>query len=310
MTDDTNQKITKSEHYVPKFYLKNFSAGSEQVYVYDIDRAKIYLGNIKDICVENYFYESRYNHETHGSQFIQPNKHENAFSSLEGEYAPLIREVIRDTHLALSQHIEFQLDEERKSKIAQFAAHLFFRNKWIVNRHLNGENGIEAMAELMEKDNELKASLELSRLMGVPDAAIAKSVSFEALFDSLSTLFTRGFEQLESTLIIAPPNSEFLTSSCPVYFDLYDDEDNITQIKCAFLPLSPKLTVLFYGTPFSNKPKHQGIVGEGIVDFLNREYVKLDAVDKLISKNKSLLDSIKGSWENDSRRNRSHSLGS
>lgn len=46
----------KKQHYVPKFYLRQFSNDGEMVYVYNLYHRKSFRNNIKDICQESYFY--------------------------------------------------------------------------------------------------------------------------------------------------------------------------------------------------------------------------------------------------------------
>ena len=51
---------TIKQHYVPQFYLKNFSNKSKEgffIYCYDIDENKQYPANIKNIAEEKYFYK-------------------------------------------------------------------------------------------------------------------------------------------------------------------------------------------------------------------------------------------------------------
>ena len=47
----------KRQHYVPRFYLKNFTInGNEQLYVLDKNSNNIFYKNIQEICEQNYYY--------------------------------------------------------------------------------------------------------------------------------------------------------------------------------------------------------------------------------------------------------------
>lgn len=46
----------KKQHYVPKFFLRNFSDGTDMVYAYNLKHRKTFWLNISDICQEKYFY--------------------------------------------------------------------------------------------------------------------------------------------------------------------------------------------------------------------------------------------------------------
>ena len=49
--------ISKSQHYVPKFYLKNFSKGNNKIHVFSKENNKKFCANISKVANENYFYK-------------------------------------------------------------------------------------------------------------------------------------------------------------------------------------------------------------------------------------------------------------
>ena len=51
---------TKKQHYVPQFYLKNFSDESLQLYVLNKNIKKIYKSSVRDICSRNNLYEIKW----------------------------------------------------------------------------------------------------------------------------------------------------------------------------------------------------------------------------------------------------------
>lgn len=55
MVDKTN--ISKSQHYVPKFYLKNFSRRNDKVHVFSKKDNRKFCANISKIANEKYFYK-------------------------------------------------------------------------------------------------------------------------------------------------------------------------------------------------------------------------------------------------------------
>ena len=55
MKNKTN--ILKSQHYVPKFYLKNFSKGNNKIHVFSKENNKKFCANISKVANENYFYK-------------------------------------------------------------------------------------------------------------------------------------------------------------------------------------------------------------------------------------------------------------
>ena len=51
---------TKKQHYVPQFYLKNFSDESLQLYVLNKNIKKIDKSSVRDICYRNNLYEIKW----------------------------------------------------------------------------------------------------------------------------------------------------------------------------------------------------------------------------------------------------------
>ena len=55
MVNKTN--ISKSQHYVPKFYLKHFSKGNNKIHVFSKENNKKFCANISKVANEKYFYK-------------------------------------------------------------------------------------------------------------------------------------------------------------------------------------------------------------------------------------------------------------
>lgn len=48
----------KKQHYVPQFYLRNFSNDNKQIFVFDKFDKKIFSANIKNVGCQRYFYNT------------------------------------------------------------------------------------------------------------------------------------------------------------------------------------------------------------------------------------------------------------
>lgn len=116
-----------NDHYIPQFYLKNFSIpDSNQIYVYRRNR-DIFKTNIRNIASVNDFYT-----------FIDKKKKRNRtlekqFSALEANSAPIIEKIITTE--------ELNLDDKEKNILSNFIAFLFVRDirfrKKIKDTHSN-----------------------------------------------------------------------------------------------------------------------------------------------------------------------------
>lgn len=52
--------MTKKQHYVPRFLLKNFSDDQEAAWCLKKSNLKVFKTNIRNICCKSYLYETRW----------------------------------------------------------------------------------------------------------------------------------------------------------------------------------------------------------------------------------------------------------
>ncbi len=86
------------QHYVPQFYLKNFSISNREDFIYAYKRnKKIFFTNIKNVAVEKNFYT--FKNKITGEKI---NDIDYALTLLEGEVAPLIKKLTKTNYLKLT----------------------------------------------------------------------------------------------------------------------------------------------------------------------------------------------------------------
>lgn len=86
-----NQQITKNQHFVPRFYFREFSASPKGIYRHNIqspDEESIFV-SIKDECAEKYLYEML----SESGELLEPNKLENIFSQFETDFSNTIKSI-------------------------------------------------------------------------------------------------------------------------------------------------------------------------------------------------------------------------
>lgn len=104
---------TKKQHYIPQFYLKNFSHDQNHIHVYDKkigEKGEFRYQTTTDIAHENHFYTYRTKKGTNENL-------EDFFCQFEGDAAAIIEKVYR-TH---------QITNEEKEKLALFVAFIYTR---------------------------------------------------------------------------------------------------------------------------------------------------------------------------------------
>ena len=107
-------KITKSQHYVPRFILKHFVENNEQIWVFDKQKNEKFKTNIKNISAENRFYDF----SIQGANMSL----EQYLSHIETKTSKLIKKIINDESLV-------NINDEEKIIISRFIALQFTRVK-------------------------------------------------------------------------------------------------------------------------------------------------------------------------------------
>ena len=88
---------TKNQHYVPQFYLRNFSINSKSINFFNISTGRIILGDsIKNQCSEDYFY---------GKNIPV----EKAFGEIETSSGTLFKKIINDSYIPSTKTPEHTL---------------------------------------------------------------------------------------------------------------------------------------------------------------------------------------------------------
>lgn len=105
--------FTKKQHYIPQFYLKNFSQDAERLYIYDKskgERGEIRHQTTVEVAHQNHFYTYRTKNGTKENL-------EDFFCRFEGDAATIIEKV----------HKSKVITPEEKEKLALFIAFLYTR---------------------------------------------------------------------------------------------------------------------------------------------------------------------------------------
>jgi hypothetical protein len=79
--------ITKKQHYIPKFYIKNFSFDLKSIFELNHNKQSIYKNSIKNSMCENLTYED---------EFLSPNSLERYFGSIEDKVSSSLRTIIAE----------------------------------------------------------------------------------------------------------------------------------------------------------------------------------------------------------------------
>ena len=215
----------KNQHYVPQFYLRNFSSTGRSLNLLNISTGKIIVGDsIKNQCSEDYFY---------GRTILI----EKAFGEIETNTGRMLKRVINDNYIPLAKtqdHTILQL--------------------FIVTLHSRTKYKLEEMNEMVDRIG--KSVLELH-----PDVEknlldkLKIQLDFPLHYSILNSL-TRYhlIQDLQMHIFINKSSDNFITSDHPIvlYNKWAEDIKDFGAVGLAskglliFLPLNPRKLLLLY----------------------------------------------------------------
>lgn len=111
----------KKQHFVPKFYLKNFSSNKKNIWVYDKKTNNKFVSSINDIACERFFYDDEILDEI----FDKTQHLEIEYSKLESETAPFFQTFLTN----ISSNDNYKISSEDRKTIANYLVSQIDRTK-------------------------------------------------------------------------------------------------------------------------------------------------------------------------------------
>lgn len=123
-------QMTKKQHYLPQFYLDNFTNNKGKLWIYDQLKRNIFTSSPRDIACENYLYETRWeNANPDLGDFVLPNQIEKKFAEQEGRYSKLLKRIV--SICTNTQNKKALIcNREEKEILASFISNIYLRNPW------------------------------------------------------------------------------------------------------------------------------------------------------------------------------------
>lgn len=211
---------TKKQHYVPKFYLKNFSNKNKKeffIHCYDIDMNESYPANIKNIAEEKYFYK------------VGDENFEEFFQKTEEFASPIINNLSKYGKIKPLNIIK------NRKRLSLFLAIQFLRTK-------------EMREDLLENFSKISTHLQKynlsSEMEGLVDQIDEKNIKHDQMgfiaYASLKMVDELDFKKW--VLLKNKTEVDFLTSDNPVA--LYNPRGFLgfaSEYIQIFYPINPKL---------------------------------------------------------------------
>lgn len=273
--------IKKKQHYVPKFYLRNFAihkkSGEYSIRCYNKERNKLYNSNITQVAMERYFYDES-----------DPPEVENYFSHLESLHAMVYHKIVNDQSIKrlnlydkymMCHYIIIQNERTRSARTRN--AQLYE----LAYRNLEEEENFPPFDSFSEDDK--KKLLEGGAARGQLNIMFNPvEMKNGTIHYPLETVFKMG--KLGWILLTNDLKREFYTSDHPisVYIPPKNNELIIrgfgnqvynTEGVEIYFPLTPRLCLVLYD---KNKSEYKNFgmvkrVLQGELDFINRQIIAI-----------------------------------
>ena len=156
--------MTKKQHYVPQFYLKNFTSDDNKLWVFDRVKKEYYRNAPKDICFEKFLYETPWEDANPKlGKYVLENQIEVYFAEKEGEYSSLLKKIIGICREPQNKNALICNAQEKKM-LASFLTNIFVRNPWSL-KQIESDLPLEEL----KKNEEIQAIEQIIQIMGLGD---------------------------------------------------------------------------------------------------------------------------------------------
>lgn len=226
-----------NQHYVPRFYLRNFAINTNTDLVYSLDMTAINptprQSSLSQICSKDNLYECANTIKTSGNiDWLERNKTEKLLSECEQQQSKVISKILSVTSNKENFYTALICNKEEKETLFSFIVHLFLRNPAIYEQLYYDIINEAKLSGQTDWDGFGRACFKLGLNKSLFNQESKTRISyFKKYYDFLNTL---SFEFLYT-------QNTFITSNIPITIYPVDKTE-----KCEiWLPLSSHVGVLF-----------------------------------------------------------------
>ena len=242
-------KMTRKQHWVPRFYLRHFADSSGQLHAYNKSSGVFYRTKVEDVCSKRDLYEVQYSDIEADSddKYYAQNLIETKLSESESQISVSYSRLLQCCKDAILEGDAFR---QGRQAVCKLASNLIVRHPATMLADRNrAREGSSMLLEDVVLTEEEKALLDLSGWNGDHKALAELSVSATLLFSEDGSVpanrIYEAFLEKRFCILEAPIGSEFVTTSMPMF--IIGPEDDSYDFDFAYMPLSSKYAALFTG---------------------------------------------------------------
>ena len=235
--------LTRWQHYVPQFYLRQFIDEDKFVHCFRKANGKTFPAHTDDICFKEYGYEVNTTFEK--TKFLMPNEIENMFRALENEYNQVLKSAVGKC-LVNPNGTSLICTTYEKKVLASMVSNFLVRNFLAVENHVDDR----ITQNLLHNNEEVRDIDNLLRELGLGDAKPLLELAQKKLFfdpdeDGTAKYIIDELLKMNLSFFISDSRN-FVTSDCPVGYNCSSDE-----LFMARIPLSPHVMAVYSNSEIS-----------------------------------------------------------
>ena len=235
------KKMTKKQHYVPVWYLKNFVDKEGFVHVWDKIKDRSFKAYPADICREDYLYETEWAESPDNTGFILANQIENVFSEEESRYSVLVRKLLGIVLDNKNRKSIICRNKDERETMAALVANLYLRNPVTINTEEIRDIPADVMNHEVVKN--MKSLLDEFGMTGLESVVQHASLSAwvnPQMNNGTHNQLVRDLLKA-NVLFLVSEGENFVTSNFPSILLNNEDYSGMRF----FLSLSPKCAVVY-----------------------------------------------------------------
>ena len=262
MANANKDQVTVHQHYVPEFYLKNFT-DEGLLFSYDLLWKSFSRKSPAQICYADYLYETPV--EQHGEKrYALINDLENHFQKRETVFKAVVDKAVSiPLESGMDQH---KLTQEDIKILIELATNLFVRNPVVI--HMTNEDDLSMMPLNKQKLRDLKD--EIGNFGYEEDQLFRLAYKYEWLDERVNNGFVqligKVLNKMQLVIYVTQENG-FITSDTPVLLKTFENGD----LAMLMLPLSPHHLLTFNALEF---PRTIVFLPSFAVDIINSVYIR------------------------------------
>lgn len=273
----------RKEHYISKFYLKNFANANNVLNVYDRKEQKFFCPTVYNFGYTNDLYETKWIKD----QFLLQNDLENHFSEIEKEFNSVIKKVIKICNCPANKNKPI-LNNQEKNIINRLIANFLFRNPWSMQLYQIDDVSNDILNESEIRNiNEMLNKLGFGNINPFIKLASKYLLLDDRREDSVVSKMINDLSKMNYS-ILKSRESQFITSSFPIVFS-FDENDCFNSI---YMPINPKYAIIFLTHTISRKFRNRIIsMNASDTNRINKAYLNtnIDQNRFLIANNKKVI---------------------